>query len=592
MVLKDNISKIHLLPDDLVNKIAAGEVIERPASVVKELVENSLDAKAHRVEIEIEKGGKKLIRVTDDGFGMTKDELKLAVSRHATSKIDKAEDLFNLNTLGFRGEALPSIASVSKMEILSCSSGAIGGRLIIDGGKVEKLEDFTGRTGTAITVKDLFFNVPARQKFLRSDSTEKAQIIDLVSKFILSRPGIAFRLVSDSEELISSPGSGKLEDAVLAVYGSEILPSLTLVSTEKAGRAQNGLKISGLISKAQYHRSERSGETFFVNGRWIRNAIIARELENAYQAAIPRGRYPFAVLFIEVDPKLVDVNVHPSKREVRFSRLDQVLSNLRNLVSEKIGQSINQYSQDQSEAGSFGQSYGVAGTAQELLIHNSFSQDSLPQIGRESYLEIDEVLPVLPLYQLKDSFIVTTDGESLLIIDQHAAHERILYEKLKHVGESQQPQGQGAGENNVTNSQSLLIPENLELEPALYAKVIENLVVLKGLGFEIEEFGGNTVLIRSIPAMLARVSARKLLQDFAEEAKEGFSARSVEEKREAILKSLACHGAIKAGERLSAPEISALIRDLYLTTNPFTCPHGRPTIFKVDEAEMRKRFER
>ena len=570
-------NRIHLLPDDLINKIAAGEVIERPASVVKELVENSLDAGAKRIEIEVQNGGKKLIRVTDDGAGMTKEDLPLAISRHATSKINALDDLFNLSTLGFRGEALPSIASVSKMEILACPANQAGGRIAIDGGKQEKLEDFSGRGGTSITVRDLFFNVPARRKFLKSDATELSQIVDLISRFILAHPSVVFTFIQDGNVAMNSSGSGKLEDAVISVYGIEVSNQLLSVNLIQEGKTGPGgtIQIFGLISNPQYHRSERSAETFIVNGRWIRNAILARELERAYETIIPRGRYPLAVLNILINPALVDINVHPSKREVRFVRLDAVLALLRQAVQEKIGAPMDGSS---VLGGNFTNSVfpGSFGGSQSNFLGNAQMTDYRP------ILEVSGVLPVVPLYQLKASYIVVTDGETLQVIDQHAAHERILYEKIKNA------------KTTAPESQPLLIPENLELELTLADALRANLPELKSLGFEIEEFGGNTLLIRAIPATVSRTSPRKLLQDLAGELAEDSSgkARTLEAKQEKLYMSLACHAAIKAGEALNNQEISALIRDLFQTTSPYTCPHGRPTIVKIDELELKKRFSR
>ncbi|MBI5700071.1 DNA mismatch repair endonuclease MutL [Candidatus Saganbacteria bacterium] len=527
--------KIQILPNDLIDKIAAGEVVERPASVVKELVENSIDAGSRHISIEVKGAGKKLIQVADDGQGMAEDEIQLALLRHSTSKISSLDDLFNIRTLGFRGEALPSIASVSKMKIERNSSGR----------------------GVTVTVADLFQNIPARLKFLKSDITEVGHITDLVSRFILSHPEIAFKLMIDDREIFSSPGSGKLEDAALTVYGLDLTKNLLPVKNEM---------VTGLVSRPNISRVDRNMESFFVNGRYVKNFLLGRAVEDAYRTLIPSSRYPVAVIFLSVPPAEVDVNVHPTKREVKFLKTQQVTGAVYQAVKQALANAL--------EVKGY-QSSGVS-EREDQEIRISEGTERKAEQYEEVELVVSEVQPLIPVQQFKDTYIITTDGVDLILVDQHAAHERILFDRL---------QSRPAGE---THSQSLLIPENIKFtrEEALHLK--NQLSFLSGLGFEIEEFGGNSFLIRSVPQVLTKVAPREVLSDILAE----LSDKTLEDKQAAILKLMACHAAVKAGDRLSSDEMNGLLRDLYKTANPLTCPHGRPTMVKLTVAELEKMFGR
>jgi len=534
---------IKVLPDELINQIAAGEVVERPASVVKELIENSLDAKAKHIAIEIKGAGKKYIRVTDDGAGMTEEEIKLALTRHSTSKISSVEDLFNIQTLGFRGEALPSIASVSKMTLSPNKSGA----------------------GLSAEVKDLFYNTPARLKFLKSDHTENSQIMDLVLRMILSHPGAAFNLTVDEKKIFSSPGNGSLKDAILAVYGLEIARGLMEVKTDG---------VSGFISKPNLSRVDRGYESFFVNGRLVKNFLLSRAAEDAYRALIPSNRYPIAILSLAVPPKEVDVNVHPTKREVKFLKTQAVMNSVYEAIKQALGDSfIGVDARIEARP-----SISFIESKDELpftSIHASI-HDYKPVSGVE--LVVTEVQPLIPIYQHLDTYIIATDGVDLVLIDQHAAHERVLFDKIS----------QKAG---TVVSQNLLIAENAEFTPQQSTVLIENLPYLKGLGFEIEEFGKDTFLIRAVPAVL-KSAPKEVLEDILDQIKEGKRTTSAEDRNTAILKLIACHAAVKAGDKLSAEEMNGLIRELYRTQNPLTCPHGRPTMVKWRGEDLDKLFER
>ncbi|MDI6731672.1 MAG: DNA mismatch repair endonuclease MutL [Candidatus Margulisbacteria bacterium] len=554
---------IKILPDDLVNKIAAGEVVERPAAVVKELVENSIDAKATKICIEIQGAGSKLIRVADNGQGMSQEDLRLSVQRHATSKISTLEDLFNIHTLGFRGEALPSIASVSKLTIEQNPSGQ----------------------GITVTAKDLFYNTPARKKFLKSPATEMGHIGDVVAKYALAFPQIAFELIGDGKPMLQSSGSGNLKDAVLSVYGTELLKELITVSFESGP-----IKIHGLISRPTVSRIDKNYETFFVNNRYVKNFLLNRALEDAYRTLIPNNRYPAAILFIDIDPKQVDVNVHPTKREIKFAKTQAVMDAVRSAASqalEKISPANPNpaYSKWDPPCQKW-EGDNWAPSMAEVLFPSEFSAS-----GSQ---------PLLPISTYKNTYIITTDGEDLVLIDQHAAHERIIYDKLsgdRGQGMNRNGSYQGSGHEPKwfipgVSRQVLLIPENIELDAKSFSIAKENLELLNRLGFEIEEFGSNSFLLRAVPAISAKIAAKQLLQDIIAELETlGKSAR-VETKQENIRKLIACHSAVKAGDKLSPLEINQLVKDLYATQNPLTCPHGRPIMFRLTEEEIKKKFAR
>ncbi|MCU0640892.1 MAG: DNA mismatch repair endonuclease MutL [Candidatus Margulisbacteria bacterium] len=544
---------IKLLPDDLINKIAAGEVIERPASVVKELVENSLDAGATRVMVEVQEAGKKLISVADNGSGMTEAETKLALQRHSTSKITSADDLFAIKTLGFRGEALPSIASVAKMELAPNPAGQ----------------------GLTAEVKTLFYNTPARKKFLKSNATEMGHIGDIIAKYALARPAVAFRLTADGKVLLNSPGTGNLLDAVLAVYGPELTRELVPVDHPfRSGR------VHGLISRPTISRLDKNYETFFVNGRYVKNFLLNRALEEAYRTLIPNGRYPVAILFVEIDPAQVDVNVHPTKREVKFADNTMVMQAVREAVQVAL----------EVTGKDMGADAGIDAGGEMVEIG---SNDQLPISGFETGLQtlitasnsestelsVDPAQPLTPIYQLMPTYIVATDGRELVLIDQHAAHERTLYDQL-------------SGKKTAGASQILLVPETIELSVGETLALMSNLDNLKCFGFEIAEFGSNSFIVRAVPAVSAKIPAKQLLHDIVTELLEEGGSTQLEVKKENIRKLVACHSAIKAGERLTPLEMAGLIRALFLTENPLTCPHGRPTMIRISQAELTKMFGR
>ena len=548
-------TRIKILPEDLVNKIAAGEVIERPASVVKELVENSIDAGATQISVEIQSAGKKLMRVSDNGTGLTEAEIKLALQRHSTSKLSSLDDLFNIKTLGFRGEALPSIASVSKMKIEPNPAGA----------------------GLTVTVKELFYNTPARKKFLKADSTETGHIGDVIAKYVLANPQIAFRFTADGKPLISSTGSGRLADAVLAIYGPALAKELITVEHDFS----HGL-VRGLVSRPTISRLDKNYETFFVNGRYIKNFLLNRALEEAYRTLIPAARYPVAVLFVEIDPARVDVNVHPTKREVKFVNNQEVMDGIREAVRKAFDD------QDIRISGSEYQNIRERTEWKPEMMEPFFSVagTELPIAGwgQERQVSIDQ--PLYPIYQFKLTYIVATDGEEIVLIDQHAAHERILYDQLSRQAQAVSRQAQ------AVSRQALLVPETIELIPGEAVLLKGNLAYLQTLGFDLEEFGGSSFILRAVPVVSTRVAARQLLLDIIADLRAEGKSIQIEVRQENIRKYVACHSAIKAGDKLIQTEMDRLIRDLLATENPLTCPHGRPTMVRLTETELAKRFGR
>ncbi|MBN2058202.1 MAG: DNA mismatch repair endonuclease MutL [Candidatus Saganbacteria bacterium] len=561
---------INILPEDLINKIAAGEVIERPASVVKELIENAIDAKASRIKVEIQQAGRKLIRVSDNGAGMSKADLQLAVERHATSKLSDLNDLFNIKSLGFRGEALPSIASVSIMELISReSSSSSGTELRLEGGKRIDLEDFGSPTGTSVTVKDLFFNTPARKKFLKSPATEMGHIGDIVAKYALARPEIAFELVSDGKPLLSSPGSGKLADAVIAIYGIDLLKNL--IESEQTFK---NIKVAGLISRPTLTRLDRSYETFFVNGRYVKNFLLNKALEQAYRTLIPNNRFPAAVIFLEIDPKHIDVNVHPTKKEIKFSRTQEVMDAVREFgrtaLSKVVEAPLPPATEDSWTPPAEGRWQAAMADA---LFPEGLSTEEI------KHFEADRSLPIQPVYQHNNTYIICKDGPDLVLIDQHAAHERVLYDQLSE-------------KSGEPGSQPLLSPETLEFTATEFSTLQENIAYLQELGFDAEEFGNNSFRIRSFPSTLSNRPAKELLLDIAVELQQLGKSAQLEAKQENIRKLIACHSAIKAGDKLSFAEMHQLIAQLLKTENPLTCPHGRPTMIRLTLAEFEKRFKR
>ncbi|MCK4466898.1 MAG: DNA mismatch repair endonuclease MutL [Desulfobacterales bacterium] len=576
-------SKIRILPENLSNKIAAGEVVERPSSVVKELVENALDAHAGRIIIEVENGGRSLIRVSDNGIGMNGDDAMLALERYATSKIYKDDDLFSIKTLGFRGEALPSIASVSKFCLVTKDEiSKTGSEIIVAGGRIKKVSQTGAPQGTMVSVKQLFYNIPARRKFLKSASTEMGHIADIISSIALGNPNAGFRL-EHNEKIVKSwlPAPDPF-DRVMDVIGTGLKSDFCKLEFN-----EKFISIAGWILSPAISRSTSRGIYIYVNGRFVRDRVIQHALFEGYKQRLMKGRFPVAVLFINVPFEQVDVNVHPAKQEVRFARQKEVHEAVKYAVSKalhrteahkwkpvethhdfSVSEPAGAYTR--SESSSFIPGLGYAPKPepppkiQDQLWNKKTCFTDLQVIGR-----------------FHNTYIICESDHELVLIDQHAAHERVLYEQLK---------GRYKGQKGP--DQSLLIPETVDLGYR-EAEILEKLIPeLCKLGLEIEPFGGNTFAIKSAPAILAGREIRPLVVEMVEKTAETGSGLGLEKGIDKCLILMACHGAIRANQALSDTEIKTLLDQLDQCENPSHCPHGRPTWIKWSKGEVERMFGR
>lgn len=578
-------SKINILPDNLINKIAAGEVVERPASVVKELIENSIDAGATEIFIDVEQSGKRLIRITDNGGGMSQEDARVAFERHATSKISSESDLESIRTMGFRGEALSSIASVSQVRMLTAERGASSGVLIeIDGGAVKAASDAAAPAGTSIEVNHLFYNTPARLKFLKSAATEFSHVLSAVSHQAMAHPGIRFRLTHNKKTALDLPASNDVRERAFQIYGSELSENLMEFS---GGRDSVGVR--GLIARPAYTRADRTYQDFYVNGRPVKNASLAHALYQAYAELLMRDRHPVGFIFIDLDPALVDVNVHPAKAEVRFRNQSQIHDLVRDVIREGL--------RGAGTVSSVTMPDGVREAVTDYLNSTDSPLTHRFPYGGEGGFERTEargevVSPVprfsdspfpdlYPLAQVHDSFIVAQSNEGMALIDQHAAHERVLFEKLQDQFT--------AGKIPVQN---LLIPVQVELGPADKELLSEYLPALNSLGFIIENFGGNAFMIKAVPALMTGGDYKGLLLDIIDELKILGTSVKMDAFRDEVLSVMACHPAIKVHRRLTFPEMERLITDLFSCRMPHSCPHGRPTVVRFSMEEIKKMFKR
>jgi DNA mismatch repair protein MutL len=681
-------SKIRVLPDHVSNQIAAGEVVERPASVAKELVENSIDAGATRISIDIEAGGRRLLKVSDDGGGMVRDDAVLAFERHATSKIHGSDDLAAIATLGFRGEALASIASVARVELTSSTEGAgAATRVNIEGGRMRDVKDAAHPRGTTVAVRDLFFNIPARRKFLRSEATETFHLTNLVTHYALAHPEIAFSFTSNGREILRAAPAQNLRERAYQIFGAEFLDNLLEVN----GGQPQVARITGYVSAPRDRRTTRDSQYLFVNRRFVRDRLIGRALSEGYRSILPHGVYPAALLFMETPLEEVDVNVHPAKTEVRFRRASAVADAVREAVKAALASAgyvreerdTSSNTSDQTQAASAAMSTSgasaqrgpteesivnqhdytragsehqqsridfasliasveeaVAETEPQELSENGAAnvQDAISESYDESQLfDVTAMIPnvaavgrpqlsspdgqfgsasstvstqltskntTLPplnsaekfarpvtpeslsiniraLGQLEESFIIATDDEGLLLIDQHVAHERILFDKYRALESERR-----------SESQQLLVPETFDLTPA-QAAVFDGLAPeLENYGFELMRLSGRTVAIKATPADLPAGEARNMLSELLDtvDAEKKGSAR--ETLRDDIAASLACHAAIKVNMPLAPEKMRWLIDRLLQTSSPTTCPHGRPVILRLKTRDILKGFHR
>jgi len=557
--------QISILSPELCNKIAAGEVIERPASVVKELIENALDAGSTEITVEVGYGGKRMIRVTDNGTGMDREDALLCFRQHATSKIREYDDLFNIRTLGFRGEALPSIAAVSRMKIVTGRKDTAGIAMELQGGELRETKDAPA-AGTSVEVRDLFFNTPARRKFLKTDSTELFHIIDAVTKEGLSNPGTAFSLIVDNNETVSLAKAAGLRERIMQVYGEEFLAGLT-----ETAAAREGLEMQAFISNSSSFRNTRSHQFIFLNRRPIKDQSVSHAVYRAYEGILPPDKHPLYFMYLRLDPQKVDFNVHPTKREVRFEDKEAIYRFIVSHLRDAVKQERREYVQEFSQTGADDRDIPLQTIAGQFAAQ-SFSA-GMPAVSEN--LEF-AYRPSLPSIYLGGTFIAVSGKGGLTIIDHHAAHERILFERLLNRGES--------------SSRQLLFPRQVQVSGKEYTILIQNRELLKTLGFEIDEFGKNTVLVRSVPAEIEDADIPGLLPDIAA----GFLEEHTATKplRHDLAARIACHSSVRGRKILSADEVTRLLEDLDRTEHPDQCPHGRPTRIFFSLHDLDKLFKR
>ena len=681
--------KIVLLDELTINKIAAGEVIERPASVVKELVENSIDAGATNITVEIQNGGISKIRIIDNGSGMSKDDLEFAFERHATSKIRKADDLENVKSMGFRGEALASIAAIAHVELVTkTENDEIGHKIIVEGGKILEIEDAASKQGTTITVSNLFFNTPVRYKFLKKDFTEAGYIEDAVTRIAIANPDIAIKLINGSKTIIQTNGNGDLKTVIYTIYGKEIAEGLLEVNYE-----YEGIKVTGAIGKPEIARNNRSYQMFFVNKRYIKDKILSAGVEQAFKGLIPIGKYGVVILNIEIEPNKIDVNVHPTKLEIRFQEEQKVFKAIYHSVKETLlkGDLVKEVekepivveeqkkaveeiqtkkepeieqkeeSEDIKKTGFMGlfkkkekdtdefiEKYST-NTLQEIFAQKNVKQaeeikiptqeqkenmenvlekqkklensqveetptkdfdemyvktfGKLPETKKvdEDYTRIDnktlkevenisvfeekENYNTIPKYKfigaLFSTYLIIEIKDEVYIIDQHAAHERVMYEKIKKNFYS----------NMEKESQIMLLPDIIELSHKEKAIVKENTDLFKKAGFIIEEFGDNTIRLIGVPSLCMDLDTKELFLEILDEI-DTVAITAKQEKEDKFISTIACKAAVKANMKLTNEEVDTLMKQLLVLPNPFTCPHGRPTAIKMTRYDIERKFNR
>lgn len=561
---------IRLLDHDVVSKIAAGEVVERPASVVKELVENSLDAGASQISVEVKGGGVDLIRVTDNGVGIPENEVELAFQRHATSKLTNLADLESASSLGFRGEALPSIAHVAQVDLVTRCDGQVAGTYVgLQGGSVTERGKRACLKGTMVSVHRLFRNLPARFKFLKSPATENSHISDLITHYSLAFPSVKFSLVLDGRRVLNTPGNGKVRDVLVEVYGLKIAQGMLEVKESKA-EADFGLQVSGYLSPPSINRASRSYFSFFVNRRWIQSRLLSKAVEKAYEGLLMRGRFPIAVINLTLPPGWVDVNVHPTKKEVRFNQESTIFNTVYGAVRRSLSEQapVPEFRTIPSQVPSYDQTSQLSWRLADKPANLSFIPEDIPG-----------GLPILRvLGQLSNSYIVAEGPDGLYLVDQHAAHERIVYENIL-----------AQWEKKKVEIQPLLEPLHIELN----AKQVELLNIkremLAQFGFTIEPFGDRTFLLQTVPAVIIREKLGEVVKETLDSLTEESPLAKIEER---IAQSLACHSAIRAGKPLTQEEMIALIQQLERATLPRTCPHGRPTMIHLSTLRLEKEFGR
>lgn len=639
--------QIALLSQETIDKIAAGEVIERPSSVVKELVENAIDAGSSAVTVEIKEGGISFIRISDNGCGIEKEQIPLAFLRHSTSKIKSVEDLFTVTSLGFRGEALSSIAAVSQVELITKTNGDFtGSRYLIEGSKEVSLEEIGAPDGTTFIIRNLFYNTPARKKFLKSAQTEGTYIHELMQRMILSHPDVAFKFIMNNQVKLQSSGNGNIKDIIYHLYGRDITKALLPIAHES-----ELFKVSGFIGKPMISRGNRGYELYFVNGRFIRSQILSKAIEDAFKPFLMQHQYPFTVLYFEIDSSLLDVNVHPTKMELRFSNQQELYREVQNILSaalvhrdiipevpvdtpkknemeapkiekvmpepfeqkrlEEIRKAVRKdspyevkYPDRQPERRETWHAQSqpehkppvreqlhvseVTGTEKELakeayVLREEETYGAKPEGSYEqgSFLKEEEMAKQKIIGQLFDTYWLVEYNDRLFIVDQHAAHEKVMYEKLKKQFEKKEFTSQAISPPIVITL-SMREAEILERFKEQFTK----------LGFEIEHFGGAEYSICGVPGNLYRLNTKDVLIEMLDELTDGISERATADVILDKIASMSCKAAVKGSQRLSLPEMEQLMKDLMKLDNPYNCPHGRPTIIAMSKYEIEKKFKR
>ncbi len=621
--------RIRLLSETVASQVAAGEVVERPASVVKELIENSIDAGAQKIDIIIRRGGISLVRVIDDGCGMDRDDALLSLERHATSKIRSVADLQAVATLGFRGEALPSIASVSRFRLTTREAHSVAGtEIIVNGGKLEVVRDSGEAPGTQVEVRSLFYNLPARRKFLRSENTESRNIEHQIHLQAIGHAQIGFSLLRDDRMLFQVPGAATLTDRIRDLYGVELVHRLVEIS----GTASTKIRISGFIGKAGLSRQTRAQQLVFVNGRAIESSLITPAIREGYHTALMKGQYPVTFLFLEIDPAAVDVNVHPAKREVRFRDpsgvreaivrcIQQTLQGGRAAWQEKFRAPVSspavspravtdlrlrpevaapEESHPELPHVTAGTSqHGIAGTAAASVVDRdskALIPETVGQALRLPEARIDSASAALALQRsqrlrsqqqfqiigvLSKLYVLMENADGLVLVDQHAAHERILFEELRRRMEEQ-----------GVPTQKLLLPQTFDVAPRDADWIERNLSILQRMGIGIESFGPGTFKIDSLPSFLDVSDPAQFMRKVIDDLKSATNSASAMRLGEEMIATSVCRHAVKANDPLSYPEVEKLIRDLLDCDLPYCCPHGRPTMIQISLAELEKKFGR
>jgi DNA mismatch repair protein MutL len=596
--------RIRLLPDTVASQVAAGEVVERPASVVKELIENGIDAGAREIEILIRRGGISLVRVIDDGCGMDRDDALLSLERHATSKIRFAADLQAVATLGFRGEALPSIASVSRFRLATREPHAIAGtEIIVNGGKIDIVRDSGEAPGTQVEVRSLFYNLPARRKFLRSENTESRNIEHQIHLQAIGHPQIAFTLLRDDRLVFPLPVTATLSDRIRDLYGAELLERLIQLT----GNASRKIQIRGLIGQAGLSRQTRAQQLIFVNGRAIESGLITAAIREGYHTALMKGQYPVTFLFLDLDPATVDVNVHPAKREVRFRDPNGVRETIVRCIQQTLERGRTEW---QEKFRAPPASPGSAATTTKIpeLPHRELPQFVAP-FGDATHRQADftpppsvtprpgagvtapnhtrQTTPSMAPQQfqiigvLNRLYVLMENANGLVLVDQHAAHERILFEELRR-----------RMENEGVPAQKLLLPHTFDLPPRDADWVERNMSILQKMGIGIESFGPNTFKIDSLPGFLNASNPTQFMRKVIDDLKSASAGSSAMRLGEEMIAKTVCRHAVKANDPLRYPEVEKLIRDLLDCELPYCCPHGRPTMIQISLAELEKKFGR